>query len=646
MLKSICVAAAAVLLTAGSAVSQSAPSASDQRAVPVARDVAYPGVIRLQVDVTDVNRRIFRVRETIPVSRPGPMTLLYPQWLPGNHAPTGQLEKLAGLTIQAGGRPVAWRRDPINLYAFHLDVPAGVQALDIDFQFLSPTSTEQGGRIVVSPELLDLQWQAVVLYPAGHAARRIQVEPIVRLPQGWSYATALRTPAGSATSAPGAPAGGTVTFAPTDLDTLVDSPLYAGRHFRRVQLDSGAQPVALNIFADAPEHLAATPEQLEAHRRLVRQADALFGRRRFQHYDFLLHLSRRLTGIGLEHLQSSENTTVTNYFTEWDRSASSRSLLPHEYTHSWNGKFMRPAGLSRLDFNTPVDARLLWLYEGQTDYWGVVLAARAGLITAEQARADFAGAAGDYADRPGRAWRSVEDTTADPAIAYRRPKAWGDWQRGTDYYVEGGLVWLDADTLIRERSGGRRSLDDFARRFFGEPPAGAPLQTYEFGDIVRALNAVQPYDWASFLNARFQRPGAPAPLEGLARGGYRLTYAETPLPYLAGAGGGLDLDDSLGLSLRADGGITAVSWDGPAFREGLAVGGQILAVDGLAYDAERMRGAVHAAKGRTTPIELLVRTGDHFRTVSIRYDGGLRYPRLERVAGTPARLDQILAPTR
>jgi len=633
-LKSFILAALACVLAAVPALGQT-PAPSPQ-AQPTA---AYPGVIRLAVDVRDVNRRIFRVRETIPVARPGPMTLLYPQWLPGNHAPTGQLEKLAGLTIRAGGRTLPWRRDPINLYAFQVDAPAGAREIEVQFEFLSPTTPDQGGRIVVSPELLDLQWQAVVLYPAGYAAGRIAVEPSVRLPDGWSFATALEGGGG-----PTPPAGAEIRFARTDLDTLVDSPLYAGRHFRRVELDGGPRPVRLNIFADAPEFLEAKPEQLEAHRALVRQADALFGPRRFEHYDFLLHLTRRLTGIGLEHLESSENTTVTNYFTEWDKSAPARSLLPHEYTHSWNGKFMRPLGLTRADFNTPVDARLLWLYEGQTDYWGVVLAARAGLITADQARADFAGAAATYADRPGRTWRSVEDTTADPAVAYRRPKAWPSWQRGTDYYVEGGLVWLEADTLIRELSGGRRSLDDFARAFFGGPPAGTRLQTYGFEDIVRTLNAVQPYDWAGFLQARFQAAGAPPPLEGIRRGGYRLAYGETPLPYLAGESG-LDLTHSLGMSLRADGGITSVQWDGPAFREGLAVGGQVLAVGGLAYDAARLRSAIRTAAGQgAAPLELLVRTGDHFRTVRIAYTGGLRFPRLERVAATPARLDDILRP--
>ena len=625
---------AAVAALASPAFAQGT-AAPVQPSAAIVSDAPYPGVIRLEVDATDLSRRIYRVRETLPVVGPGPLTLLYPQWLPGNHAPTGQLEKLAGLLIRSNGRTLPWRRDPANLYAFVVDVPDGARSLDLEFQFLSPTAVDQGGRVVVSSDMLSLQWQAVVLYPAGHRASAITVQPSVRLPQGWSHAVALDRPT---------VAGDTVSFAPTSLETLVDSPLYAGRYVRKVDLDTGPQPVRLNIFADSPELLEATPEQLEAHRALVRQADRVFGRRRFDHYDFLLGLSRRLGGIGLEHLRSSENTTSATYFTEWARTAPGRDLLPHEYTHSWNGKFMRPAGLSAPHYNTPVDPRLLWVYEGQTDYWGVVLAARSGLITPEQARDAFAGyAAGFDQGRPGRAWRSVEDTTFDPAIAYRRPKAAGSWQRGTDYYSEAALVWLEADALIRERSNGRRSLDDFARRFFGGPPAGAPLQTYGLDDVVRALNAVEPYDWAGFLRARIEATGVASPAQGLQRAGYRLTYTDTPSNYFSNdseGGGALNLTYSLGLTLSSTGAVGSVLWEGPAYDAGLALGATVVAVNGLAYDADRMRAAVRAR----APIELIVREGDRFRTVSIPYRDGLRYPRLERVAGTPARLDQILAP--
>ncbi|MDP8917194.1 MAG: peptidase M61 [Pseudomonadota bacterium] len=617
----------ALLLAA--ALLAAAPSAAQDRAgkaAPAAR-AAYPGVIRLEVDATDTDRRIYRVRETVPVARAGRLTLLYPQWLPGNHAPTGQLEKLAGLVVRGGGRTLDWRRDPTNLYAFHVEVPRGVSALDLEFQFLTPIAADQGGRVVVSPDLLSLQWQAVVLYPAGYPASAITVQPSVRLPEGFTFATALERDGAN--------------FRPVSLETLVDSPLYAGRYARTIELDGGPNPVRLNIFADSPELLEAKPEHLEAHRRLVTQADAVFGRRRFDHYDFLVALTRRLSGIGLEHLRSSENNTAATYFTEWDRNASARTLLPHEYAHSWNGKAVRPAGIYRPDFNTPIDPRLLWLYEGQTDYWGVVLAARSGLITAEQARADLAGNAAQLSNRAGRGWRALEDTTFDPAIAYRRPKAWASWQRGADYYGEGSLVWLEADTLIRERSNGQRSLDDFARRFFSGPPVGADIATYTFEDIVRTLNAVEPYDWAGFLRARVEAADAPAPLGGFARGGYRLAYVETPSSFHTQAeasSGSTDLTYSLGLAVGREGVISSVLWEGPAYDAGLALGSTIVAVNGLAYDADRLRAAVR----RKAPVELVVRTGDRFRTVTLAYSGGLRYPQLQRVENTPARLDDIL----
>lgn len=595
----------------------------------------YPGVIGLEVDVSDTARRIYRVRETIPVAAPGRLTLLYPQWLPGNHAPTGQLEKLAGLTFTgAGGRTLAWRRDPIDLYAFHVEVPAGTTSVEATFQFLTPIESTQGGRIVVSPEALDLQWQAVTLYPKGWPAKRIRVQPSVRLPDGWSHAVALDP-------APGAPAtAGRVAFAATTLETLVDSPLFAGRYYKRYDLDPGSRtPVHLNVFAETPERAEASAQQIEAHREMVRQADKLFGVRRFDRYEFLLGLTSGLSGIGLEHLRSSENITTRDYFTDWTKSATGRDLLPHEYTHSWNGKHTRPRGLEQADYNTPVDAGLLWVYEGLTDYWGVVLAARSGLITAEQGRDTFAELASTFDNRPGRQWRSVLDTTADPAIAYRRPKAWTSWQRSTDYYTEGALVWLEADTLIRERSNNRRSLDDFARAFFGRKDAGPMPQLYDRANVVAALNAVQPYDWATFFAERIDRPGVATPTAGLERGGYRLTYAETPSAWTAAGETDASSFLSLGMSARRDGTVASVLWDGPAFAAGLT-GGQsrIVAVNGLAYDDARIKAAVRS-KGQ---IELIVREGDRYRTVTLDARQGPRYPRLERAAG-PARLDDILA---
>ena len=348
-------------------------------------------------------------------------------------------------------------RDPVDVFAFHVDVPAGATTLDVNFQFASPVDNNEG-RMVMTPDMLNLQWNAVVLYPAGYFARQIMVEPSVRLPEGWEFATALETAASN---------GGVTTFKPVPLDTLVDSPMFAGRYFKRLDLDPGGPaPVHLNIVADRAELLEVKPEQLEAHRALVQQAYKLYGSHHYDHYDFLLALTDHMGGIGLEHHQSSENGTVPTYFTEWDKNADTRDLLPHEYTHSWNGKFRRPADLWTPNFNVPMRDSLLWVYEGQTQYWGFVLAARSGLLTKQQTLDAIAATAALYDHRVGREWRALQDTTNDPITAMRRPLPWRSWERSEDYYSEGQLMWLDADTLIREKSGGKRSLDDFARTLF------------------------------------------------------------------------------------------------------------------------------------------------------------------------------------
>ena len=634
--------AAAAWLVGASAFAQALPESGPMQVGPLApltppvaapRDVSYPGTIRLAVDATDVQRKIFRVRQTIPVTRAGPMTLLYPQWLPGKHGPRGAVDKLAGLTITAGGRPVTWRRDPVQVYAYHVDVPSGARALDLEFQFLTPIETTQG-RIAVTPQMLNLQWEMVVMYPAGHYASRITVEPTLTLPADWRYGVALE---------PARTQGATTTFRPVSLETLIDSPMFAGRHFKQVDLDPGARlPVRLNIVADSPELLEIKPEQLEQHRSLVTQADRLFGARHFDHYDFLLALTDEMGGIGLEHHRSSENAVDPKYFLEWDKHLGDHDLLPHEYTHSWNGKFRRGADMWAPNYDVPTRNQFLWVYEGQTSYWGQVLAARSGLLTKQQSLDAIAGYAANYQNQPGRRWRPLVDTTYDPIFSARRPQPWNNYQRNEDYYIEGLLIWLEADTLIRERSNGQRSLDDFAKAFFGGESGRAYVKTYDFNEIVSTLNAVQPYDWANFLRTRTETLTA-APLEGLTRGGYRLVYRETPNALAkANAGGNVSLAYSLGMNLNKDGKLTAVIWDSPAFKAGLTSGVQLVAVNGTAYSAERLTEAVTAAKGGRV-IELLVKTGDTYRTVPIAYTGGLRYPHLERVENTPARLDDILA---
>lgn len=604
--------------------------------IPAARDIPYLGPIRLQVDATDLDHRVFQVRQLLPVT-PGPLTLLFPRFLPGTHGPYGQIERLAGLRffIADGQQELAWRRDDTTPWAFHVELPAGASELELRFQFIGPT-TKDGGRQLMTRELLNLQWNSMLLYPAGHYASAIRVQPSVRLPAGWQQASALRVARRD---------GDLLEFRPVSLETLVDSPLFAGAHFKRVELDppDAAQPVVLNLLADAPELIQPSAEQIQAHRHLVQQADRLFGARHFAHYDFLLAVSSELGGIGLEHHQSSENGVRPGYFRDWAKRIGSRDLLPHEFVHSWNGKFRRPADLWTPSFNEPMRNALLWLYEGQTQYWGHLLAARSGLVSTEQARDHLAQVAASYEQRAGRLWRTLQDTTNEGTMTSKGRQAdWRDWQRGADYYEEGALIWLDVDTLIREASGGRRSLDDFARAFFGmENGRVAPL-SYTFEDIVAALNAVQPQDWARFLRERLDGKGPGAPLDGLKRAGWQLGWAETESEFARNNDSDWKNDDfaySLGLNMKRDGQVDSVMWDGPAWRAGFSRALQVLAVNGLAYKAERLAAAVSANKSGKAPIALLVKEGERYRTITLDYRGGLRYPRLTRIEGTAERLD-------
>lgn len=629
-------AACTALLLTSTAFAQSAPTPSPMPPeIAAPQDIAYPGALRLEVDATDVERRIYNVRETIPVRGGGTVTLHYPKWLPGTHSPRGRVDALAGLVVNAGGTRLAWRRDTVDVHAFHIDVPANATALDLEFQYLTANDGTEG-RITITQEMLNLQWETVILYPAGYYTRRIPIDVSVKLPTAWKLATGLET---------ASTAGDVTTFKTTTVEELVDSPMYAGRYFKTFDLGmTGAAPVRLNVMADKPESLEAKPEHIELHKNLVRQAHRLFGSHHYDHYDFLLATTDRMGGIGLEHHQSSENGVGPGYFTEWDKNADGRDLLPHEYAHSWNGKFRRPADLWTPTFNVPMRDSLLWVYEGQTQYWGYVLSARSGLLTPEQTLAAFADIAATYQHRIGHNWKPLQDTTNDPITAMRRALPWRSWQRSEDYYSEGLLVWLDADTLIRELSKGKKSLDDFAKTFFGINDGSRVPVTYTFEDVVAALNSVQPHDWTSFLRTRLDGLGT-APLDGLGRGGYRLVYKETQTEFAKGMEARrktTDLTFSLGMVVGRDAKLGGVLWEGPAFKLGLTPGTQIIAVNGIAYEADRLKDAITAAKKTGGGIELLVRSGDKFRTVKFDYREGLRYPHLERDASSPDRLGGIL----
>ncbi len=628
----------AVLMTSPvSAASPGPVPATPAQPIAEPQDTPYPGTIRLSIDATDTERKVVKVHEAIPAA-PGDLTLLYPQWLPGTHAPEGAIDRFAGLEIRANGQKIAWLRDPVNVYGFHLTVPAGATGLDIDFQYLSPPADDFGDAEITSAMMV-LQPIRLMLYPAGHFVRQIMVTPEVTLPAGWQFATALDGAAAT---------GGHVAFQSTTLETLADSPIFAGRYVSRLDLDPGGPaPVHLDMFADRPSQLEIKPEDLAAHRALISQAYRLFGSHHYDHYDFLVTLSDTVGLNGLEHHRSSEDDTYADYLTDAAKSLADKDLLPHEYTHSWNGKFRRPADLWTPSYDVPMRDSLLWVYEGQTEYWGKVLAARAGLRNRQQALDDLAEMVAVYDNLPGRSWRPLQDTTNDEIINPRRPMAWRSWQRFEDYYDEGALIWLDADTLIREMSKGARSLDDFAKSFFGVDDGSYVPVTYTFDDVVRALNAVQPYDWAVFLRTRLDHSGGKAPLDGIRRGGYRLVYNDTEnelIKSIEGERKTTMFSWSLGFAAaNKDGTVKSVLWDSPAFKAGLTAGDQIVAVGGIPYDPDVLKDAIKASAGNKDAIELIVKTPDRYKVVHLDYHGGLRYPHLERDPAAPAAsLDEIL----
>jgi predicted metalloprotease with PDZ domain len=603
-------------------------------AIPVAKDIAYPGTMQLNVDASDVTRGIWRVEQSIPVPAAGPMVLMFPKWLPGNHAPRGEISKLAGLTITANGKELLWKRDEIDVYAFHIDVPQGTRSLDLRFQFLSPTDKNQG-RIVATSDMLSLQPNQVSVYPAGWFTRRIPVSTTITWPAGWQAGGALRAVK---------TAGDTVTYETTDYETLVDSPFLAGRYFKRWDLGHN---VSLDVAADAPQYLAATPEQIAIHASLVDQAVKLFGTTQFDHYDFLLSLSDNLGGIGLEHHRSSENGVNPAYFTEWDKGPGRRNLLAHEFTHSWNGKHRRGADSIVPDFNTPLRNSLLWVYEGQTQFWGYVLGARSGLFTKQETLDTLASIAATLDTRPGRSWRSLDDTTNDPVITSRAPKAWVSWQRSEDYYNEGMLVWLEVDAMLRQQTGGAKGMDDFARAFFGTGNGDWGVVPYDFNTVVKTLNNLTPYDWAGHLTKRLTEKQPRAPLAGFTASGYKLVYTDTPTPAFADAQRSAKTNNlafSGGLVLGEKGAVEGVIWDSAAFKAGLTIGDTILAVNDRPFSDDLIKTEITAAKGGTAPVRLLVKTADRLRMVDLVWNGGLRYPRFEKSGGDGMPLDRLLAP--
>jgi predicted metalloprotease with PDZ domain len=604
--------------------------------VPAPQNVPYQGTLKINVDATDLAHRIFRVQETVPVAA-GPLTLLYPQWLPGNHSPTGPIDKMAGLVVKANGQVLPWTRDPLNVYAFHVDVPQGATSVEVTFQFLSAQDRRQG-RVVMTPEMLNLQWNAVSMYPAGYYARQINTEASVKLPTGWQAGTALEVASKNSD---------TLNFKPINYDDLVDSPIYAGKYFKRLDLDPGAKaPVHMDIVADDAKYLDVKPEQLKLFQNLVQQMYKMYGAHHYDHYDFLVSLSDKMSGNGLEHHRSSEDGTGADFFTEWKKNALARDLFSHEFNHSWDGKYRRGADLATPSFNVPMSDTLLWVYEGQTQFWGQVMAARSGLWDADQSHDMWAFTAATYdKGRPGLAsFRNVQDTTNDPVIAQRAPLPYRNYQASEDYYSAGQMIWLDVDGKLRDLSGGKKSIDDFGKAFFGMENGKWDVNTYTFEDVVKTLNTIAPYDWAKYLRTRLDGHG---PLiGGVESHGWKLVYTDKPsdaVKAIEARRHSADLTYSLGVSIGKDGSIGDVLWDGPAFKAGLSPSMTVVAVNGHDYSADALKDAVTAAaKDKSQPVELLVKNFDEYKTIRIDYHDGLKYPHLVRDTSRPDTLTTLL----
>ena len=603
--------------------------------VPPPQNIPYPGTMTVSVNATDTDHRIMTVHETIPV-KAGPMYLLYPAWIPGDHEPSGPIRNVASLMIHAAGKELVWQRDKYNVFAFHVDVPDGVSSMDVDFQLLSSQKPDEG-TIRMTPEMLDLSWNKVSIYPAGYYGRQIQVVASVTLPEGWQFGTALETASHS---------GNTTTFKPINYIDLVDSPIFAGKNFERLDLAPGAkQPVHMDIVADTPQELKTTPEQVKALRNIVTQMDKLYGAFHFDHYDFLFSLSDKMSGKGLEHHRSSEDGTQADFFTKWDLKTP-HDLLTHEFNHSWDGKYRRPADLWTPNFNVPMAGSLLWVYEGQTQFWGNVVVVRAGLESKQTGLDKLAYVAASYdMDRPGMlTWRNIQDTTNDPVIAQRAPLPYRNYQMSEDYYEGGQMIWLAVDAKLRALSHDKHSLDDFARAFFGMDNGAWNINTYTFEDVVSALDKIAPYDWKTFLRTRLD--GHQKITDGIAAEGWKLVYTDKPSDIAAGLEKryhAIDFTYSAGFSATDKGNLRDVRWDGPAFKAGLAPGMTIVAVDGKDFSADNMKQAITAAKDSGAPITLLVKNFDEFKTLQVDYHEGLKYPHLVRAEGTPDYLSQLYA---
>ena len=630
----ISLALAAFALTVAfpnSSVAQAGVAASTQPAS------ATP--ITITVDATDAPRKMLHADLVIPV-KPGDLTLVYAKWIPGEHEASGPIDDLAGIVIKANGQTLPWVRDSVDMLKFHVHVPQGVTELHVHDDFLATAGAVGfSAGASTSENLAMISWNEVMLWPQVASAKDVQVTPSVTLPTGWKFATALATTGTEGT---------TTHFATVPLNELVDSPVLSGRYFREIPLAPEISPKHyLDLAADGPEDLEVPSQMLAGFNDLVRQASALYQSHHYGSYHFLMTLSDQVAHFGLEHHQSNDDRVPEKTFLDPNLDVLEAGLLPHEFTHSWNGKYRRPEGLLSPDFQTPMKGNLLWVYEGLTTYLGDVLTARSGLWTEDQYREALANSAANLDNRPGRTWRDLQDTATAAQTLYEAAGQWGNWRRSVDYYPEGELLWLQVDIIIRQQSHGKKSLNDFCVRFLGLNGDTGPITVpYTFEDVVSNLNAVQPYDWAGFLTEKLTTKENHAPLGGIENGGYRLTYSDTPNSMEESMETLRGVDDwySLGLHLSHQGVMSDVLFDSPAYKAGLGPGMKIVAVNGRAYTDALMHDATRNSKTTQAPIELIVENTAYFRDVKIDYHGGERYPHLERVDSKPDMLDQTLQP--
>jgi predicted metalloprotease with PDZ domain len=601
--------------------------------------------IQITADLSDAPRKLYHAEVDLPVTA-GPITLTTPQWIPGTHRPEGPVDSITGVVFTANGQPIPWRRDDVQLYQFHLVIPNGVTTLHAHLDCIVTARVTQ--------KMAVLEWEKLLLYPANTPVKEIPIQPSLIVPSGWGVGTAL-TPIGSGPY-PVPAAGSTTRFAATNVEQLEDSPIIAGQYFHEFPLAPTIKPAHfIDVVSDLPDDSNLRPSLLAELNNLVREADALYASHHYNVYHFLLTLSDAAGGEGLEHGQSSDNGVREKGFSDDAHQLAESDLLSHEFTHSWNGKYRRPVGLYQTDFATPQQGAMLWVYEGMTQYLGNVLAARSGLKNQAQYRDVLALSAASLDYKPGRTWRPTEDTAVAASILRGGNPAWSNWKRGQDYYQEGELVWLDADTLIRKMTDNKKSLDDFQKIFLAKGGNTGPLIVpYSFDELVQDLNAVVPYDWATFLHDRVDNINPRADLAGIEQGGYKLVYKDKPsmsertltatAPMSGPRARGLDCWYSIGLRLSMDGSITDVLWNGPADKARLAPGEKIIAVNGQIFSSDTLRTAIHASKGTSEPIHLIVQADSFVSMADIDYHDGERYPVLERIDGAPAYLDDITKP--